>query len=61
MGKDMQQGSGIRAMSFKMMAENGTLYSYCQKEAAKVDFLTDDERKIYTLALMDAALWAICH
>lgn len=48
-------------MSFKMMAENGTLYSYCQKEAAKVDFLTEEERYIYTLALMDAALWAICH
>ena len=48
-------------MSFKMMAENGTLYSYCQKEASKVDWLTDEERYIYTLALMDAALWAICH
>ena len=48
-------------MTFKMMAAYGTLYSYCQKEAAKVDFLTDEERKLYALALMDAVLWAISH
>lgn len=55
--KRLQQG---REMFLKCIKEEGLLeeLQWCEREVAKCDFLTSDEKFIYRDALLDAIRWS---